>query len=77
MNDKRLPGKLLSNKWDGVKCKGHPSKSCIGLVNTLKKDHWNKVLVVDLIGWALHSKECEEFEMTLGHKCIIYVFIAG
>ena len=25
MNEKRLPCKLLSNKWDNVKCKGHPN----------------------------------------------------
>ena len=51
MNDKMLPGKLLSNKWDNVKCKGHPRKSWIARVGALKKelDLQDKVLDVKLV----------------------------
>ena len=36
MNNKRLPFKLLSNEWDKVKCKGHPRKSWLAQVDSLK-----------------------------------------
>ena len=38
MNDKRLPIKLLSNKWDNIKCKAHPRKSWVAQVGALKKE---------------------------------------
>ena len=32
MNDERLPFKLLTTKWDKVKCKGRPRKSWLAQV---------------------------------------------
>ena len=51
MNDKRLPGKLLPNKWHNVKCKGCPRKSWVTRVGVLKKelDLQDKVLDVKLV----------------------------
>ena len=51
MNDKRLPGKLLSNKWENVKCKGRPRKSWFARVGVIKKELnlQDKVLDVKLV----------------------------
>ena len=67
MNDKRLPGKVLSNKWDNVKYKGHPRKSWVAWVGALKKelDIQDKVLDVKLVKKALDKRECEEFDRVL------------
>ena len=37
MNDSRLPVKLLSSKWDKMKCKGRPRKSWGARVDSLLK----------------------------------------
>ena len=33
-----LPIKLLTNRWDSVKCRGHPRKFWLALVDSLMKD---------------------------------------
>ena len=38
MNSNRLPIQLLLNKWDNVKCRGHPRKSWVAQVDSLKKE---------------------------------------
>ena len=35
MNDKRLPVKLLANKWISVECRGHPRKSWVAQARSL------------------------------------------
>ena len=36
--DIRLPVKLLSTKWERVKCRGHPKKSWVAVIESLKKE---------------------------------------
>ena len=51
MNDKRLPFKSLSNDWDKVKYKGHPKRSWLAQVDSLRKqlNLQDKVLDIELI----------------------------
>ena len=72
MNDKRLPVKLYSYKWDNMKCKCHPTNSLVAQVDSLMKelDLQDKVLVEKLIRRALAKTECQEFEMALQCTCV-------
>ena len=76
MSDKRLPGKLLSNKWNNKKCKGCPRKSWIAQGDSLRKELnlQDKVLSVNQIKRALDQRECEEFEVALQHKSKLHVY---
>ena len=38
MIDERLPFKLLPNEWNKVKCKGHPRKSWLALMDFKKEE---------------------------------------
>ena len=62
----QLPFKLLSKERNEVKCKGHPRKSWLAQVDSLKKelDIQDKFLDIKLIKKPL-IKKCEEFEMAL------------
>ena len=78
-NNQRLPGKLLTNRWDSVKCKGHPRKSWLTQVDSLMKDLdlQDKDLAVKLIRDAINKSECGQFETSLQQsqncKCIYRV----
>ena len=53
-----------------MKCRGHPRKSWVVQVDSLKKelDLQDEALNVKLIRKALNRRECEEFEVALQHK---------
>ena len=70
MNNQRLPNKLLINRWDSVKCRGHPRKSWLAQVDSLVKDLdlQDKNLAVKIIKEAIDKRECGQFGTALWHK---------
>ena len=70
MINQRLLGKLLINRWDSVKCRGHPRKSWLAQVDLLVKhlDLQDKDLAVKLIREAIDKRKCGQFEIALQHK---------
>ena len=48
INDERLQFKLLTNEWGKVKCKGHPRKSWLALVEFLKKEKGLQDQILDI-----------------------------
>ena len=61
MNNQRLPSKLLTNRWDNVKCGGCPRKSWLARVDSLMKDLdiEDKDLAVKLIKEATNKRVWE------------------
>ena len=57
MNSQRLPSTLLTNRWDSIKCRGHPRKSWLAQVDSLMKDLDDKDLAIKLIREAI-NKPC-------------------
>ena len=47
VNNEKVPFKLLTNKWDKVKCKGWPRKSWIAQVEFYKKRIGSQDQVLD------------------------------
>ena len=77
MNDsKLLLVKLLSSKWDNMKCKGRLRKSWGVQVDSLMKesDLPDKVFKVKIINKSLDKSECEEFEIALQHKSKLHIY---
>ena len=66
----------MSNEWDKVKCKGHPRKTWLAQVDSLKRelDLQDKALNIKIMKEALAKRECEEFEMCLQHKSKLQVY---
>ena len=67
---------LLSTKWERVKCRGHPKKSWVARIESLKKELelQNKVLHVKQIHNVIESKQFKEFEMGLKHKSKLCIY---
>ena len=73
MNDNRSPGKLLSNKWDNVKCKGHLRTSWVAQVYSLKKQFIEDLHDIEIILKVFDKREFEWFEMAMQHKSKMHI----
>ena len=74
--DIKLLVKLLSIKWERVKCSGCPTKSWVAGIESLKNelDMESKALNVKLTCIANESRELRQFEMALQHKSTVGLF---
>ena len=59
-----------------MKCRGHPKKSWVAQVGSLKKelDLQDKALNVKLLRKALDRREHEEFKVVLQHKSKLHLY---
>ena len=76
MDSSRLPGKLLENKWDGIKSRGRPRKSWFSQVSALMKELDIQDIVTDAksIKEALEKRESVNFEVAMQHKSKLRVY---
>ena len=71
----RLPGRLLSSKWESVKSRGRPRKPWLAGIESLKKDLDLQTGIVNVkhICKAIESKELKEFELGLQHRSKLHL----